>query len=74
MTCNIGTKGRIARFIWGIALIAAAGLLALWGAWPRHSLWMWIVSALLAGGGGFAIFEARAGWCAMRAMGYKTRW
>jgi len=23
-------------------------------------------------GGAFAIFEARAGWCALRAMGIKT--
>jgi hypothetical protein len=24
-------------------------------------------------GGSFAIFEARAGWCVVRAMGFKTR-
>ena len=34
-------------------------------------LWVPIISAL--GGGAFAIFEARAGWCIVRAMGFEPR-
>jgi hypothetical protein len=72
LTCNIDALGKRARLLGGIVgvVIAAivAGLAFVTGIW-----WLWIVAAGLALGGGFAIFEARAGWCALRAMGFKTR-
>jgi hypothetical protein len=32
----------------------------------------WVVGGLLVAGGLFAWFEARRGWCAVRALGFKT--
>jgi len=41
-------------------------------AWPTGSMWMWAISGALFAGGAFAVFEAWAGWCVIRAMGLKT--
>jgi hypothetical protein len=35
------------------------------------SLW-WYPFGAIVFGGAFTIFEARAGWCVVRAMGFKT--
>ena len=73
MICNIDQKGKHLRYTAGLAL-AAAGiiLLTLW-ALPWESLWAWVISIILLATGLFMVFEARAGWCALRAMGIKTR-
>ncbi len=72
MQCNIDENGVRFRRIWGImnlfTALALAGL-ALWsGIW-----WLWLIAAASALGGGFAIYEARKKWCAIRAMGVKTK-
>jgi hypothetical protein len=73
MKCNIDARGKRARLLNGIVLlIAAAAIAALW-AWPSRSGLAWAVTSLLAATGAFCVFEARAGWCALRAMGIKTR-
>jgi len=73
MTCNIDARGKRARFISGIAqLMAAFAIAALW-AWPGGKWYAWGLVSLLTAGGAFTVFEARAGWCALRAMGIKTR-
>ena len=36
--------------------------------------WVWVGVAGLAIFGAFGIYEARAGWCVARAMGFKTKW
>ena len=61
---NIDRRGRIARAIWGVALIFP-GLLIL----GRHR---WLGMVLVAAGG-FALYEAVRGWCLMRACGIKTK-
>jgi hypothetical protein len=61
---NIGRAGRVARAIWGVALIGAGILL-----FSRSRL----VCVLLLAGGAFAVFEAARGWCVMRACGIKTK-
>jgi hypothetical protein len=61
---NIGARGRITRGLTGAALLATA-----WFLFPS-SVW---IGALLAVCGGFALFEAVRGWCALRACGIKTR-
>lgn len=72
LTCNIDTHGARFRRIFGWTLLVLAGLAALlawwWGGW-----WLWILALGLAALGLFAFFEARNKWCAMRAMGVKTR-
>ena len=73
LTCNIDAKGKLVRLIYGaVLLIAGILLIALWAA-GSGSLIAWIVSIAVALGGAFAIFESRAGWCVVRAMGFKTR-
>lgn len=73
LTCNIDANGRKVRLINGIVTVAIA--LLVMGIWaiPTGSLIAWGLFAALLLGGGFMIFEARAGWCVMRAMGFKTR-
>ena len=68
LQCNINTRGKLLRLIYGVALVVAGVVL----------LFIWltmvgrIVEAILILVGSFAIFEARKGWCVIRAMGGKT--
>lgn len=73
MQCNIDARGKAVRLIWGLLLLlgaavigglAFAGVLVGW-------VW-WLAVAGLFAAGAFGVFEARAGWCAVRAMGFKT--
>ena len=72
--CNIDARGKVARFVGGLAGVAFSLLLAvlLMTDVVAHDLgWFAVAGAFF--GGAFAIFEARAGWCVIRAMGIKTR-
>jgi hypothetical protein len=72
LRCNIDSRGRAARLVYGLLLLAAAiAMLLLW-ALPRGTVLSWIVTAAATVAGGFAVFEARAGWCVVRAMGFRT--
>lgn len=72
MQCNIDAKGKFVRLIYGIVLLIAGIVLML--AWTIRvgGAIAWLITIGLILGGAFAIFEARAGWCVMRAMGFKT--
>ena len=75
MQCNIDAKGKLARLIWGLAMLAAAIVLA--GLILIDIVgggWIWAGVAALAFLGAFGVYEARAGWCIVRAMGFKTPW
>lgn len=73
LTCNIDARGRQVRLVLGVAeLIAALLLMFLW-ALPGGGWVAWTVSLGLLALSLLAIFEARAGWCIVRAMGIKTR-
>ena len=61
---NIDNKGRRARAITAILLLAGAALTAFYN--------VWVGLALLVSGA-FVLFEALRGWCVMRACGIKTR-
>jgi hypothetical protein len=72
LTCNIDSRGKAARLVWGVlVLLTGVALVVLWawgsGSWPR-----WAVSVGCAVAGGFGVFEARTGWCVVRAMGIRT--
>ena len=74
MECNIDARGRAHRFKLGVFALSSAlvlSLIILIGV--LSSPYWWAIAAMIAFGGGFAIFEARAGWCIIRAMGFKTR-
>ena len=72
-TCNIDAKGKMARLIYGLLMLIAGALAIVLWALPTGGWIPWTVSALLIVAGVFGIYEARAGWCAVRAMGFKTR-
>lgn len=61
---NIGNQGRLVRGL------GAAGLFA--GAWFAFGVSFWLGLAL-ALSGGFVLFEAVRGWCALRACGIRTK-
>lgn len=64
MQCNIDARGKRARFISGCLCMIVA--VVVW------VMWNWIAGLVIALAAGFQIFEARQGWCVMRAMGFKT--
>lgn len=72
LTCNIDRRGKRVRAILGVILVLGAlGFAA--GAWMTGR---YVAFGLPAGmallAGLFGLFEAANGWCAVRAMGYKT--
>ena len=72
LECNIDAKGKAVRMIYGVVfLVVGIVLIFLW-ARPAGGWLPWTVSLLVLIGGAFAIFESRAGWCVVRAMGFKT--
>ena len=73
MECNIDQKGRLARLYTGIFAIAvgiALALLTYLSVSPATLGWIAVARSVF--GGAFAIFEARKGWCIVRAVGIKT--
>lgn len=73
MQCNIDAKGKAARLISGcLTLVAGLALLALWLAGVLPHRWVAALAAVAIAGGAFQIYEGWAGWCVMRAMGFKT--
>ena len=63
-TPNIGNNGRLVRGIGAVGLFVGAGFAF------GVSIWLGIV---LVAAGGFVLFEALRGWCALRACGIKTK-
>jgi len=73
MQCNIDAKGKSIRLVGGVFHVLVAAILAvLIVARVFDHAWLWWIVAGLALGGGFMVFEARSGWCVVRAMGFKT--
>jgi hypothetical protein len=72
LRCNIDRRGKVARLIWGLILLVAGGLILFAKALPTGSAWAWAGVIACFGGGAFALFEALAGWCIVRAIGFKT--
>tara|TARA_B100000925_G_scaffold95151_4_gene69282 strand:- start:7108 stop:7335 length:228 start_codon:yes stop_codon:yes gene_type:complete len=73
MECNIDARGKAARLLGGIAgVMFGLALIALLALDVLSGLAASSVAAGSLFGGAFAIFEARAGWCVVRAMGIRT--
>ena len=76
LTCNIDRRGVRARAIAGGVLVGlgvVAGVAAFVfdaGAARTGAI---IASVSLLIGGGFCLFEAANGWCAVRALGFRTK-
>jgi hypothetical protein len=73
MQCNIDARGKRVRLISGMATLLVGLVLGiLTAAGLFTGVLMWALTALLILTGAFQIFEARKGWCVVRAMGIKT--
>lgn len=72
LACNIDSRGIRVRLIGGCLLGGISILLAI-AAWWSAATWLWWPAGGLALGSAVMIFEARRGWCVLRAMGFKTR-
>jgi len=70
MTCNINARGRLIRGALGLVLMGAALLLVF--LLPATG-WRRLLVLILTFGAIFTLFEALRGWCAVRALGIKTR-
>ncbi len=71
MQCNIDRRGRAARILTGAAVEAAGlGLLTWW--YFQGPAWTPWVGMGCVVGGNFAMIEGALGWCAIRAMGFRT--
>jgi len=69
MQCNIDAKGKAVRLVIGLITMAAGVVVFLVGGTEP---WALGVGGGCLVGGGFAVFEGWSGWCAVRAMGFKT--
>lgn len=73
MQCNIDARGKAVRLVWGlINLVGGLILLGLFAAGMLTGHWAWMLGAFMIAGGALGIYEARKGWCIVRAMGIKT--
>jgi len=72
--CNIGARGKAHRMKLGIRLVIASIILAALTFFDiLPSTLGWVLAGSGFAGGIFTIWEARMGWCVIRAMGFKTR-
>ena len=72
--CNIDDRGRAVRMKLGIRLVIISLILAALTSFEILPTPLgWLATAASFGGGAFTIWEARMGWCVVRAMGFKTK-
>lgn len=73
LVCNIDQRGRQYRYRIGFVLLLLGVVVgyALLQLLPGKL--GWLLGGALALAGAFAVFEAANGWCAARALGFKTR-
>ncbi|MFM7809858.1 MAG: hypothetical protein ACKPEA_18320 [Planctomycetota bacterium] len=71
MQCNIDRRGRTARIVVGACVEAAGMALLAWWFLGGPGWTIWPAAGCIAGGN-FAIIEGALGWCAERAMGFRT--
>jgi hypothetical protein len=70
--CNIDQRGRKARLVTGALVDAVGAILILTGV-LRNETGFIVAGAVVSLAGLFMIFEGVKGWCAARAMGFKTK-
>jgi hypothetical protein len=72
--CNIDAKGKAVRLMMGVLLASTGALIVVLSLFELlyGQAWIYIALALMAIGA-FCIVEGWAGWCALRAMGIRTR-
>ncbi|QDU72940.1 hypothetical protein [Mucisphaera calidilacus] len=73
MQCNIDRSGQVLRITLGVLNLAAGIILG--GVVLSGSLtsgWWWLAVTILILAGLFTLYEGLRGWCAVRAMGFRT--
>mgnify|MGYP006082463665 CR=1 FL=1 len=71
--CNIDAKGQVVRLITGVIAVSVGLVMALLITQNMLSSEVyWIPAIGSIAGGMFAMWEARTGWCVVRAMGIRT--
>ncbi len=72
LVCNIDQRGRRVRLVAGITTDVLGCGLIIAGIITNSAMLLGagVVACL---GGGFMVFEGAAGWCALRALGFKTK-
>ena len=71
--CNIDAKGRLVRFFTGILAILGGftiAILIVQGILSSETYGIIVAGSIV--GGAFSMWEAREGWCVVRALGIKT--
>jgi hypothetical protein len=72
--CNIEARGKAHRMKLGFRLVIISIILAALTFFDiLPSTLGWVLVGGSFAGGAFTIWESRMGWCAIRAMGFKTR-
>jgi hypothetical protein len=72
LSCNIGRSGRLLRIATG-ALFVFNGIVLYKLNLPDKSIASHALQLFFIVSGLFCIFEGIAGWCALRALGMKTK-
>jgi hypothetical protein len=72
LTCNIDARGKAVRLRIGIGFLLVGLTLLGIGLLGEIGAWVYAASLALLVSGAFSVFEARAGWCVVRALGWKT--
>ncbi len=71
--CNIDARGKAFRLRIGIITVAIGlSILGILFSGIVDIAYAWILPFGIIAGGLFAIFEARMGWCLVRALGFRT--
>ena len=72
--CNIDARGKAYRLKLGIMGVTVGLVLAavFYLAGIEFQRVLGIIPMAIIGGGAFSIFEAQAGWCVIRALGFRT--
>ena len=72
--CNIDARGKGVRLTSGLVMmLIGAGLLASCAAGILAGDWPTYIGIGLLAAGAFGVFEGWVGWCAIRALGFRTR-
>jgi len=72
LTCNIDQRGRRARLVMGILTDTIGTAILVAGIVLRQTPLI-VLGVIGMAAGGFMIFESMAGWCVVRALGFKTK-
>jgi hypothetical protein len=70
--CNLDQRGRVLRFFGGLMMFFGGSILFVVGV-PGDTYWWRVFQIGLMVLGVFITYEGIMGWCALRAMGFKTK-